>query len=1602
MADGKLTLPDDLLSSNVNVDCWGGGTGEDKNLMSLLVESKDQMPTDSSIPLSPQWLHTKPIDAKVPTAAASVEMHAPNSLSHGNSPDNLKNSWQLDGSQDKKDWRKISSDLEIKRSWREEERDTSLLGRRDRRKDDRGADAVSTRDISETRLLSSSDRWCDSNSRNSGHESWRDSKWSSRWGPEDKEKNPRTEKRTYVEKEDSCTHKQTVVTGSRTASERENDSREKWRPRHRMEVHAGGTAAYRSAPGFGSEKGRMEASAIRFAAGRGRSNSNGSISIAAHSSASASAIGSIPLDKNQSYCYRRGKLLDIYRRQKDLPSFDTMPDGMENVASVTLEVAIKPLSLVAPDAEEEAFLGDIWVGKIKSSGGLHNSLGDRNGGSENDYGEVCASKEGEQEHRMAAGGDGLMHAVMKKEDSSISQEIDPSHDFVELKALDNQQVAELANMNHRQSEDFESVTSFEIGSQLPDDPSSLFDFPSGQKISNDQLKSNNEARSLRSIMVPEELSLYYLDPQGEIQGPYLGIDIITWLEQGYFGTDLPVRMSDAPDGSPFHELGDIMPHLKAKQGSVCSTPKLSDTVGGALEENVPSASDKNFHSGIQYTDEQSFQCFVAQDEEVLLGVPGSNSGNPLMKHAADLRNLVSDASSHASLANEFSETHQGQNLHPFGLLMSELRGNSQLRHVQSSNISSSIGDQGQTMDPFSERDVAFRNHSSFGAVVDQPHAETCSDDYSQETLTNPGIHIDSNDVHHLSHREQDISDFDLQHLILRNLQKEQLEQQNNFSPHSLSQASRLGIEEIPSNILKLHFQQQQLELQQQQRLELQQQQWHLELQQQRRLELQQQQWLELQQQRQLELQQRRQLELQHQRKLELQHQRKLELQQQRQLEIQQQQQRQQRQLELQKQKQLLQQQLHHHQMQLLQQQQQEQQQLLFERMLQYQMSDLGYRQSKVDPMMDNLLDQVQFRMQLAEMQQSSNPSRHLDPSLEQIIQAKVGLNASQEPQADFLDVLQSKHRNILPSNQFHFEQERLQAKQLSLALKQQLGMEVERHFSGPWSVGKACQLSQNSDDRRHSVSSGFDTSDFYQQQRLSSREEHLKWKGALHERRQHGLYEPSYMEFERSMSLPGVTPGIKLENVNDHRQGPDSTEHLYKQPADQLGPFSSSNPFQCQQFSDDFSGSHPEATGHLPGKNGQSEKSWSEGGMQQLHLETQQLSKFPEAVNASIWAPTGPDEESSKRLLMEHQKLGIQSMKSSENDYQHLTLSSEPQDSLWPMKDLRLSNLPFNHILGQEAAMNHSFMKGAQNLNSTSLLQENLVNAALSAQNGERLHSRSNSGVLIEEETFLSGARDLSLTNYADGRFIGKSTMDKELPEMGRKGSIYGSRNMISMSMPVSQIEDNLVEQAGTAMNFEGIPSRHSSLSSTGGTQSLYNYEMGNNLSSGEEVVNDSVHSTLTKGLDNTSHKRLPVSRALSSQDGLSDLASASNVKQKSSTRFPTSNEKRHESEGNIVATSAGETQASGKKEMRFRRTSSYSEATISETSFIDVLKRPVLYDADVANSAAALESSDGGLQAARSGKKKGKKGRQIDPALLGFKVSSNRILMGEIQRLED
>lgn len=95
---------------------------------------------------------------------------------------------------------------------------------------------------------------------------------------------------------------------------------------------------------------------------------------------------------------------------------------------------------------------------------------------------------------------------------------------------------------------------------------------------------------------------------------------------------------------------------------------------------------------------------------------------------------------------------------------------------------------------------------------------------------------------------------------------------------------------------------------------------------------------------------------------------------------------------------------------------------------------------------------------------------------------------------------------------------------------------------------------------------------------------------------------------------------------------------------------------------------------------------------------------------------------------------------------------------------------------------------------------------------------------------------------------------------------------------------------------------------------------------------------------------------------------------------------------------------SSGKKAMQFRRTSSCGDADVLETLFSDVLKsdakKPASLESNVPASGAS-ELSDMTL-GAKSSKKKGKKGIQIDPALLGFRVTSNRILMGEIQRLDD
>ncbi|MBA0741187.1 hypothetical protein Gogos_014357, partial [Gossypium gossypioides] len=1494
---------------------------------------------------------------------------------------------------DKKEWRRTAPDLESSRHWREEERETSLLGRRDRRKEDRRTDISSTMDVPENRTLLSSERRQDVCNRSSGHESRRDNKWSSRWGLEDKEKDSRNEKRTDAKKEDAPSDKHALAGGGRTASERENDSRDKWRPRHRLEVHAGGSASYRSAPGFGLERGRVERSNVGFAAGRGRPNSNASLQIGRPQS--APVIGALPVDKNMTLnagSYPRGKLLDIYRKQRTAPNFDNLPDEMDHLSTVTEKEIVVPLAFVPPDAEEEAVLGDIWKGKTISSEVVYNSFMDASEGKE------CFSvnrKDSAEPGEKAAVNNNFEgnHAetfyvsdsqmIMSKEMNSSKEggqrcmppsdvdvtnalgsdrEMGGSTNYMdELKSFDNQQVADLKMQKDSNVKDNGSSMKFGVG-KLPEDSSSLFGFSSLQPRVGCNLISvdgNIAAHSVESAIPPEDMSLCYLDPQGVIQGPYLGIDIISWFEQGYFGTDLPVRLANAPDGSPFQELGEVMPHLRMNPGSASSVSAVArmqvpDRFEESLEETISSSASASAPaqgSGIGREQQQSFSPFepfgtnfqlrgpsesdhsehqffedpnihnfaVAQadgkfnglhllfilltivsvndaclstcDAEIMFpGRPGSAGADPL-KVSTEMQDPLRHPASHLSIANEFSKTnapHRGDELLP----------------------------------------------------------EAWSDDHRRNAVFNPNIHLDTTGARPLSHRDQEHNGLELvQHLMSQKLPNEPLQEKNNFF-HALPHSTGFGVEHIHSFDLmqgkNLNHQQSvhhsaphmehvlELQFEQQRQLELQRQQHQLELQRQQQLEHQRQQQLEHQRQQQLELQQ-------HQRLLELQRQQQLELQQH------------QRQLELQRQ-----QELRHHQIELLQQLQQQHlqqqnsqaQQILLDQLLEHQISDPGYGQDVFDAARDIQLDQVQLqRHLLSELQNNSQASRHLDPSLEQIIQAKINQSAVQGQQADFLDFMsQAKYGNMLPlEHQLRLQREQFQVQQLSRALSQQLGIEEDRQLAGSLSVDEVGQFVRNPGIHPQAQSMELNGSDLHQK-RLSSFEEQIsntKRNHALREQQQRGTFDPSPTAFARS-AHSAAAPGMKVDNVNSL----DLAEHLYMHSNNQPGPFSSGNHSFSQQTLGDVYASRPDLVYHS-GKNEQLENSWAGKQMQQLNLEAD-LQRRESEVDSSTWASAGGIHEKSKKALMDllHQKLGIQSRRSSEGDYQYSTSSSRGRESFWPVSEPQASNFPFTHFSNQEVHVNNSYLEGPQNSNSGALLQDHLFGVAASGGvnqvvNCERMPYKSNPGSFAEDQSLLLGAEDLSSSSYADASLVSKSAVDKELGELEGKEKKNGLEGMISRTGSVSGSEDNILEQVEIPLDCADLHSithiRHGSLS-TGGNGRLYSNGIGLEKSV-EDRPNDRLLSGVLKGVDK-------VAQISSSQDMFSDQNTVPFVKQKSLTS---------------QAKRTVETEASGKKDASMRRTSSYNEAVVSEASFMEILKKPALHGTEVPVYGSAFEppSSD-------------------------------------------
>ncbi|XP_039068226.1 uncharacterized protein LOC120214388 isoform X2 [Hibiscus syriacus] len=418
--------------------------------------------------------------------------------------------------------------------------------------------------------------------------------------------------------------------------------------------------------------------------------------------------------------------------------------------------------------------------------------------------------------------------------------------------------------------------------------------------------------------------------------------------------------------------------------------------------------------------------------------------------------------------------------------------------------------------------------------------------------------------------------------------------------------------------------------------------------------------------------------------------------------------------------------------------------------------------------------------------------------------------------------------------------------------------------------------------------------------------------------------------------------------------------------------------------------------------------------MQHLNLETE-LRRESE-VDSSTWESAGGVHENSKKALMDllQQKLGIQSMQSSELDCQHSTSSSKGRETYWPVSEQQTSSFPFNRFPNQEFHVNYLFPEGLQNSDSSTFLQDHLHGVAVSGSvnqmvNCERFPLKAGYDSFVEEQSFLMGIEDSSCGSYAEDSLMRKSAVDVEIAELEAKETKNGLKGMIARNGSMSGSKDNV--QVETALECGDLQSsihgRHNSLS-TDGSSRLNGYEDGLHKSVRDVLSTDRwgsfttwfmSPSMLAKGLDKVSQKCPPALRVSSSQDVVSGENSGEFVKQKNSTSLTT--DERQEIAAHLGAMRSIETRALGKKDVGFRRTSSCDCAALSEASFIEILKKPVLRGTEAANST-SLDPSDGVPQAGRSGKKKGKRGRQIDPALLGFKVTSNRIMMGEIQHFDD
>ncbi|KAJ1384943.1 GYF-like domain superfamily [Sesbania bispinosa] len=601
--------------------------------------SKDFQGSDNPIPLSPQWLLPKPGESKPGTG--TMENHVISTPPHVNRSEILKTSGNgedvHDGHKGKDVFRPSMLDSESGRRdrWRDEERDTKSSIRKDRWRDgdkdlgdarrvDRWTENPSMRHFGETRR-GTSDRWNDSSNRDMNFDQRRESKWNTRWGPDDKEPEVLREKLNDSGKNgDLQLDKGLSHISNPGKDEKEGDHYRPWRSnsslsRGRVETpHHQNVTPNKQVPTFSSGRGRGEDTPPVITLGRARPASGGSPinSTYMHSQSPGTVldIGENEHGEARHFRYSRTNMFDVYR-VTDVHTNRKLVDDFVQVPSLTQDEPLEPLALCAPNFEELSVLKGIDKGDIISSSvpqmpkdgristdfthsrrmKLGNApLQDRgeDGGSYRVADEVPSNRDPTFEENNSVRPGAAWHATPLGEHASTLM-----HDSRDVSGDVRPRSSDMSWSHqpkdpHTQWEnnlDYLSDTRDVAKWQSSEDPIV-------KRQLTGILDSELETRRVPQTS-PEELSLFYKDPQGRVQGPFKGIDIIGWFEAGYFGIDLPVRLESAAADSSWLQLGDAMPHLRAKARPPpgFSAAKLDSTE--ALDRQN-SSTFGNIHAGL--------------------------------------------------------------------------------------------------------------------------------------------------------------------------------------------------------------------------------------------------------------------------------------------------------------------------------------------------------------------------------------------------------------------------------------------------------------------------------------------------------------------------------------------------------------------------------------------------------------------------------------------------------------------------------------------------------------------------------------------------------------------------------------------------------------------------------------------------------------------------------------------------------------------------------------------------------------------------------------------------------------------------------------------